>query len=436
MNCRHRAILKRIAILMMMTGVILVLCGCRTRITNNNEVSNVMYDEDGFLQEEYDLRRDELSLSTAKKPIITGLGGTESDEDFEDFDYDSDAQSLEDYEPEGFDDEEEDTESASTSGTSSGSGTSTSGKGNVARRRTVKRTSSNTNTMIEVVLDANGGTCSEKSIKVKKDSTYGSLPSATREGYEFEGWFTRKNEGKQVTKDTKVTASAKHTLYAHWKKPEEQEKPEHKITFEGNGDNVIFVPEGDNTRTVKEGGVYPTLPVVTREKYIFEGWYTEKDYDKGKRIKEGDPFKETADQTLYAHWKEDFKNYWTEDLSARVPEKDEDKYKYIIYGDKDAGSFLRKSGLAAGTDEEYDYIVFFGSKSDAAGIENPEGKRILVVPELAIKGTTKDEVVLMYEIYVFDKIYRAPDADPIIDIGQAESDLGASGLEKVVFADE
>ena len=29
--------------------LMLALCGCRTRVTNNSEVTNVMYDEDGML---------------------------------------------------------------------------------------------------------------------------------------------------------------------------------------------------------------------------------------------------------------------------------------------------------------------------------------------------------------------------------------------------
>ena len=100
---------RKILLLGSVLLLMLALCGCRTRITNNDEVSNVMYDEEGFMQDDYNMRRDELGLSKAKKPIFTGLGAPS--DDYEDYEsgYDGDAQMLEDYEPEEgeYDDSEE-----------------------------------------------------------------------------------------------------------------------------------------------------------------------------------------------------------------------------------------------------------------------------------------------------------------------------------------
>jgi len=70
--------------------------------------------------------------------------------------------------------------------------------------------------MVTVTFDANGGSCSPTSKVVKSGSTYGDLPNATREGYTFNGWYTEKNGGTQVTKDTKVNTAKNHPLYAHW----------------------------------------------------------------------------------------------------------------------------------------------------------------------------------------------------------------------------
>ena len=47
-------------------------------------------------------------------------------------------------------------------------------------------------------------------------STYGDLPTLTRSGYTFDGWYTASNGGSLITKDTKVTNAANHTLYARW----------------------------------------------------------------------------------------------------------------------------------------------------------------------------------------------------------------------------
>lgn len=51
---------------------------------------------------------------------------------------------------------------------------------------------------------------------VTYDSTYGELPTPTRTGYSFDGWFTAAEGGAQVTKDTQVTITDTQTLYAHW----------------------------------------------------------------------------------------------------------------------------------------------------------------------------------------------------------------------------
>lgn len=39
-----------------------------------------------------------------------------------------------------------------------------------------------------------------------------------KEGYEFQGWYTALEGGKQVLASTKVTTPGNHSLYAHWKK--------------------------------------------------------------------------------------------------------------------------------------------------------------------------------------------------------------------------
>lgn len=39
-----------------------------------------------------------------------------------------------------------------------------------------------------------------------------------KEGYEFQGWYTSLDGGKQVLPTTKMTIPRDHSLYAHWKK--------------------------------------------------------------------------------------------------------------------------------------------------------------------------------------------------------------------------
>ena len=69
-----------------------------------------------------------------------------------------------------------------------------------------------------ISFDANGGTLdgSSLTLDVAKDSQLGELPTPTRKGYEFDGWFTDKGAGEEVGADTVPAGNA--TYYAHWAK--------------------------------------------------------------------------------------------------------------------------------------------------------------------------------------------------------------------------
>lgn len=70
----------------------------------------------------------------------------------------------------------------------------------------------------KVTFDANGGTVSSNSKSVIYNSTYGDLPTPTRSGYKFKGWFTAKTGGTQITSGSKVNITSASTLYAQWEK--------------------------------------------------------------------------------------------------------------------------------------------------------------------------------------------------------------------------
>ena len=70
----------------------------------------------------------------------------------------------------------------------------------------------------KVSFNANGGSVSKKSKQVLSEAAYGALPKATRKGYEFVGWYTKKQGGSLVKSDTLVTSKNDSVLYAHWKK--------------------------------------------------------------------------------------------------------------------------------------------------------------------------------------------------------------------------
>ena len=68
-----------------------------------------------------------------------------------------------------------------------------------------------------VNFDANGGTVKTTTNYVTYDSYYGTLPTPTRTGYVFLGWYTLATGGTEITSSTRVEITDNQTLYAHWK---------------------------------------------------------------------------------------------------------------------------------------------------------------------------------------------------------------------------
>lgn len=62
------------------------------------------------------------------------------------------------------------------------------------------------------------GKVGKKSMKVTYGDEYGELPEPERSGYLFDGWYTKKTGGDEVSEFTVMNTAKNHTLYAHWKK--------------------------------------------------------------------------------------------------------------------------------------------------------------------------------------------------------------------------
>ena len=108
-----------------------------------------------------------------------------------------------------------------------------------------------------VTFDGNGGAPSKESIVVTYNSAYGDLPSSTKEGHSFLGWFTEDNE--EVTSETIFTIARDQTLYAHW------EINKYTVAFDfNNGTEVDVMFPFNETITYPEG--------IERDGYTFNGW--------------------------------------------------------------------------------------------------------------------------------------------------------------------
>ena len=209
-----------------------------------------------------------------------------------------------------------------------------------------------------ISFDANGGYCSTTSKVVTYGKPYGDLPVPSRNGYKFDGWYTKQSSGEKITKGDTVNSTVEITLYAHWTANNyilsyntnggtgsiasqtkthgtnltlTTVKPTGKsftVNYNANGGSVSAsgktvsqtftnwnTAKNGSGKTYLPGATYSdnanltlyaqysnpsvgTLPTPTRSGYTFDGWYTAK--DGGTKVSES--LKVTANITLYAHW--------------------------------------------------------------------------------------------------------------------------------------
>ena len=213
-----------------------------------------------------------------------------------------------------------------------------------------------------------------------KSYTYGSkigtLPSANRNGYIFNGWFTSASGGTRVTTTTTIPAN-NVTYYAQWT------PIDYSISYNLNGGSVsgnptsynistatftlknptrtgytftgwtgsngsvaqtsvsissgstgnksytanwsintytlTFDPNGafvnPNNKQVVYGQPYGTLPTPSKAGYIFQGWYTSK--SGGTKV-DANTKMGASNTTIYAHWQMDLDAYNVKDNDENV----------------------------------------------------------------------------------------------------------------------
>ena len=139
-----------------------------------------------------------------------------------------------------------------------------------------------------VNFNANGGSTSTASKTVTYDSTYGTLPTPTRTGYTFAGWYNSASGGSQVTSSTKVSITATQTLYARWT------ANSYTVKFDSQGGSSI------SDKSVTYDSTYGALSSPTKTGYTFAGWYNSA--SGGTQVTSSTKVSITVTQTLYARW--------------------------------------------------------------------------------------------------------------------------------------
>ena len=154
-------------------------------------------------------------------------------------------------------------------------------------------------TKYTLTYNANGGTVSPTSKQLAGGEAYGSLPTPSRSGYTFNGWYTSATGGTQVSSTTKMGYS-NTTIYAHWT---QNQVTKYTLTYNANGGTV-----SPTSKQLAAGEKYGTLPIPKREGYTFDGWYTSP-YSYYATKVSADTVMGSFNVTIYAHWTENVKTY-------------------------------------------------------------------------------------------------------------------------------
>ena len=129
-----------------------------------------------------------------------------------------------------------------------------------------------------VKLDANGGNVNTASKQVTLGGQYGELPTPTKSGSTFIGWYTTaKTGGTKVGRYDALVSNATHTLYARWSET-------HKHGSDPDGSSIETFTDIDYAKYTTDGKLasravyYPADRRLDKAIYLKEAWSTRANY--------------------------------------------------------------------------------------------------------------------------------------------------------------
>lgn len=164
-----------------------------------------------------------------------------------------------------------------------------------------------------------GGTPSPSTITKTYGSELGTLPTCSRTGYTFLGWYTASSGGTKISSATKITGTV--TYYAQWS------INSYILTYNVNGGNAV----SPTSKSVQYGSAYGTLPTPTRAStaqysYTFAGWYTAAT---GGTQVTANTTMGAGNTTIYAHWTATTRSYTvTWNGNGGTPSKSSSSFHY------------------------------------------------------------------------------------------------------------
>ena len=149
---------------------------------------------------------------------------------------------------------------------------------------------------LTVTFEAQGGaTPVPASLAVSFGAPYGALPTTTRAGHTFRGWWTTPAAGgAEITATTLVATEASHVLHARWT------ANSYTVSFDSEGGSACA------SLTVTFGATYGAMTggvlcAPERVGYLFEGWF-DGDGDLGNAVSGATIVSTASDHMLHARW--------------------------------------------------------------------------------------------------------------------------------------
>ena len=139
---------------------------------------------------------------------------------------------------------------------------------------------------VSISFNSRGGTKADQKT-VRYAGTYGTLPSPTRSGDVFDGWYTMPEGGTPVRASSTVWVTGQQVLYAHWR------HGEYQLNYHIDGETILPL-------TYTHGYYVELLTNVTNQDFVFAGWYASPDFE-GERVYELTE-KDYGDKEFYAKW--------------------------------------------------------------------------------------------------------------------------------------
>ena len=136
-----------------------------------------------------------------------------------------------------------------------------------------------------ITFNPGQGNTSTTSKEVTYDQNYGNLPTPTRDGYTFDGWY---NGTTKITESDKVDITENTELTAKWL------GATYTITFDA-GEGATLDTQ---TKQVTNESTYGELPTPTKTGYTFVGWYD----SNNNKIESTTTVNITENKTLTAQW--------------------------------------------------------------------------------------------------------------------------------------